>query len=190
MILELDISLLDKIGDLSLGQLVFLNLVLNDNQTNHQNVSQLLSLVSETEIQDLIDRELLSIEINDSNKIYSKTDTLDQILGFKQTKFDEFYDLFPAIVQRPDGLRGYLRTNSSKCRKLYNQIIGGSIAKHEHIVGCLKTEITNKTLTGKLGYMKTMWRWLCNQEWEVTEEQMKDESNNIVTIETYGTTVL
>lgn len=190
MILELDISLLDKIEELSLGQLVFLNLVLNENQPKNQSVSQLLSLVSETEIQDLIDRQLLSVEHIDSNMVYNKTDLLDKLLKMEKSQFDEFYDLFPAIVHRPDGLKGYLRTNVNKCRKLYGQIVGQSKAKHEHIMACLKTEITHKTLTGKLGYMKTMWRWLCNSEWEATEEQMKDEANNTVIPNSYGTAVL
>jgi len=44
---------------------------------------------------------------------------------------------------------------------------------HEHIVNCLKYEIDNKMQTGKIGYMKTMWKWLTQREWETTEEQMK-----------------
>lgn len=192
MILELDISILDKIEDLTLGQLVFLSLVLNESQNNYQSVSQLISRVEEAEIQDLIDRELLSVEIIADSKVYKKTDKLEQLLETSKSMFDEFYELFPAIIVRPDGLKGYLRTNMHKCRKLYNQIIGGSKAKHQHIVSCLRTEISQRMRTNRLGYMKTMWRWLTNQEWEVIEEQMKDEQGSLVhrEIETYGTTIL
>ena len=28
-------------------------------------------------------------------------------------------------------------------------------------------------MTGKLSYMKTMWKWLTQREWEVIEEQMQ-----------------
>lgn len=56
MILELDTELLDKIEHLTINQLVFLNLVLGNNQTNIKDVLSLISLVNETEIQDLIDQ--------------------------------------------------------------------------------------------------------------------------------------
>ena len=58
---------------------------------------------------------------------------------------------------------------------------------HEHIMNCLKFEIDNKMITGKLGYMKTMWKWLTQHEWEVVEEQMTDECNNSYSYEMYGT---
>ena len=38
MILELDTTLLDIFGEISINQLVFLTLVLNDNQSNNQDV--------------------------------------------------------------------------------------------------------------------------------------------------------
>lgn len=56
MILELDTELLGKIEHLTINQLVFLNLVLGNNQTNIKDVLSLISLVNETEIQDLIDQ--------------------------------------------------------------------------------------------------------------------------------------
>ena len=56
MVLELDISLIDMIKPLTINQLVFLNLVLDVNQKSIKHVSQLVSLVSEAEIQDLINR--------------------------------------------------------------------------------------------------------------------------------------
>ena len=33
-------------------------------------------------------------------------------------------------------------------------------------------------ITGKLGYFKTMWKWLTQQEWEVIEEQLQYEQGN------------
>ena len=50
---------------------------------------------------------------------------------------------------------------------------------------CLQFEIDNKMLTGKLGYMKTMWKWLTQREWEVMEEMMQEE-DNISQQNTYG----
>lgn len=192
MVLELDISILDKIEDINLNQLIFLSLVLNEGQNNYQSVSQLISRVDEAEIQDLIDKGLISVEVNADSKVYNKTDKLEKILDEGQTMFDEFYDAFPPVVIRPDGLRGFLRTNRHKCRKLYNQIIGRSRAKHLHIMACLSTEVRQKMATNNLGFMKTMWKWLANQEWEAIEEQMKDEQGTLLQqeVETYGTTIL
>ena len=74
--------------------------------------------------------------------------------------FDMFYDQFPVYVMRPDGTKGFLRANVNKCRKEYNRIVGKSKAMHEHIMDCLKYEIDERMRTGKIGYMKTMWKWL------------------------------
>ena len=93
----------------------------------------------------------------------------------KNDWFDEFYEVFPVYVTRPDGTKGFLRSNLNKCRKEYNRIVGKSRAMHEHLLNCLNWEINNKMMTGKLGYMKTMWKWLTQQEWESLEEQMQYE---------------
>lgn len=60
MILELDTTLLDIFGEISINQLVFLTLVLNDNQSNNQDVHKFLSRISENDIQELIDNDLIS----------------------------------------------------------------------------------------------------------------------------------
>lgn len=187
MILEIDTEILNRIPNISINQLVILSLVLDDNQSTNQNIHKLLSLVNEEEIQDLINRELLSVTITDNAKIYGKTRKLADLLKEEKSLFDEFYDIFPVYVLRPDGTKGFLRANVNKCRKEYNRIIGRSKAMHEHLCKCLRFELQDKTFTGKLGYMKTMWKWLTQHEWEVYEEQMKlDETNNTYM---YGTTI-
>ena len=178
MILELDTSLLNKFS-ISINQLVFISLVLNDNQINNQDIHELLSRVNEEEIQDLIQRNIIVVTISDDNKIYSPSkELLDFIKKNEQSMFDEFYEVFPIYVTRPDGTRGFLRSNINKCRKEYNRIIGKSKAMHEHLLKCLQYEIEDKMRTGKIGYMKTMWKWLTQHEWETIEEQMKVETPN------------
>ena len=94
-------------------------------------------------------------------------------------------------VTRPDGTKGFLRANINKCRKEYNRIVGKSKAMHEHLIKCLQFEIDNKMLTGKLGYMKTMWKWLTQREWEVMEEMMQEEDNvSQQNIYGYGTRII
>ena len=187
MILELDTSLLNKFS-ISINQLVFISLVLNDNQINNQDIHELLSRVNEEEIQDLIQRNIIVVTISDDNKIYSPSkELLDFIKKNEQSMFDEFYEVFPIYVTRPDGTRGFLRSNINKCRKEYNRIIGKSKAMHEHILSCLRYEIDDKLQTGKIGYMKTMWKWLTQHEWECYEEQMNLEQQ---TANSYGTGIL
>ena len=186
MILELDTSLLNKFS-ISINQLVFISLVLNDNQINNQDIHELLSRVNEEEIQDLIQRNIIVETITDDNKIYRASEQLtDFIKKNEQSMFDEFYEVFPIYVTRPDGTRGFLRSNINKCRKEYNRIIGKSKAMHEHILSCLRYEIDDKLQTGKIGYMKTMWKWLTQHEWEYYEEQMNEQQN----AELYGATVI
>lgn len=184
MILELDSSLFNKIEDLSINQLVFLTLCLNSNQTNHQDIHQFLSRISETEIQQLIDNGYIAITTLDNNTVYKTTDKLKEILGKKEDYFQLFYNTYPIYVTRPDGTKGFLRGNINKCRKEFNHIVGQSSAMAEHLLECLNFDIQEKTMYGKLGYFKTMWKWLVQHEWESIEEQM-----NYNSIETYGTAI-
>lgn len=188
MILEIDTSILDRIPDLSINQIVFLTLVLNDNQIINQDVQRLLSLVNEEEIQELESRNLITTNNVDDTKVISKTQYLTDLLKEDKTMFDEFYDQFPVYVIRPDGTKGFLRANVNKCRKEYNRIVGKSKAMHQHIMNCLRYEIDNKMVTGKIGYMKTMWKWLTQHEWETCEEQLKVEQP-IENISNYGTDI-
>lgn len=174
MILELDTSLLDRLN-ISINQLVFITLVLSDIKTINQDVQKLLSLVNEEEIQELISQGLISIQEDGETKVINKTAKLEELLKEDRTMFDAFYDQFPVYVIRPDGTKGFLRANINKCRKEYNRIVGKSKAMHEHLCKCLQFELDHKALTGKLGYMKTMWKWLTQREWEAIEEQMNAE---------------
>ena len=188
MILELDTSLLDKIKDtISINQLVFLSLVLNENQKTNQSVSKLVSQFTDTEIQDLIQKDLIIAEKLPDVTNYKATKKLIQATKPDKALFDQFYETYPIYVTRPDGTKGFLRTNVNKCRSQYNKIVGKSTIMHEHLLKCLVQEMMSKTMQGKLGYMKTMWKWLTTCEWEAHEEEMQIETTK--PIETYGTAV-
>ena len=189
MILELDTTLLDMYEDLSLNQLIFLTLVLNEDQHKSQDIHSFLSRISENEIQELINNNFITVTTSGDNKIYKTTDKLKNYSDREKTWFDEFYEVFPVYVMRPDGTKGFLRSNINKCRNEYNKIVGKSRAMHEHILECLKFEVSNKTMTGKLGYFKTMWKWLTQHEWEVIEEQLQYEQGETVNENSYGTTI-
>ena len=186
MILEIDTSILDRIENLNLNQLILLNIVLNDIKTNNQNIHELISRVSEEDIQYLISERF--IVRDELTNVIDSTQKLKDLLKEDKTMFDMFYDQFPVYVVRPDGTKGFLRANINKCRKEYNRIVGKSKAMHQHLCDCLKFEIDQKMMTGKIGYMKTMWKWLTQHEWEASEEQMNYTTQKQET--TYGNELL
>lgn len=191
MILELDTSLFDIYREMSINQLVFLTLVLNENQSNNQDIHQFLSRISENEIQELVDSNIITVITSGDSKIYSISEDTRKHLKQDKSWFDEFYEVFPVYVTRPDGTKGFLRSNINKCRKEYNRIVGKSRAMHEHLIKCLQFEIDNKMITGKIGYMKTMWKWLTQREWEVTEEEMQFSMEQDINNETaYGANII
>ena len=185
MILELDTSLFKEIENLSINQLVFLTLVQNTNQSDYQDIHEFLSRISETDVQQLIDNGYVTVNISGDIKIYNPSEKLLNLTKPKKEWFDEFYEVFPVYVTRPDGSKGFLRANINKCRREYNRIVGKSRAMHEHLLKCLKYELDDKVTNGKLGYLKTMWKWLTQHEWEAIEDQMND-SNNILKSQDYG----
>lgn len=42
--------------------------------------------------------------------------------------------------------------------------------------------------SGKISYMKTMWRWLVDHQWEESEEEMQDQTETANN--TYGTNIV
>ena len=72
MILEIDTSILDRIENLSINQLVFLTLVLSDIKNINQDIQKLLSLVNEEEIQELESRILITTKVVDDTTVIKK----------------------------------------------------------------------------------------------------------------------
>lgn len=68
MILEIDTSILDRIPNLTINQLVFLTIVLSDIKTINQDIQRLLSLVNEEEIRELEHLGLISIQYDGDTK--------------------------------------------------------------------------------------------------------------------------
>lgn len=184
MIIEIDTNLLEIVGNLSMNQLVFLSLVLDKNQKFNQGITTIIRLVSDNEIQDLIDRNLIQKITDNTKVIYKPTKELTEKITPKDILFEQFYMLYPTMVIRPDGTKGFLRSNIKKCREYYNKLVKGNPQLHDRIISALNYEISDKTITGKLGYMKTMWKWITSHEWELIEEQMNNQTD---TLPIYGT---
>ena len=188
MIIEVDTSLLEKIGNLNIDQLVFLSLLLNENQTFNQDIQNLISLVPDEDIADLNRRDLIVTTHTNDSISYDLSDTSKALLKEKDW-FDEFYEQFPVYITRPDGSRDYLRTNVQKCRQQYKKIVGRSKAMHEHLLKALQYDLTKRMTNGNLSYMKSMWKWLTQCEWENYDEELKYESNQ-VKAKNYGTDII
>lgn len=189
MIIELDTKLLDLPEQLNMNQLVFLSMVLDKNQTTkNQDVRQLVSLIGDDEISYLVQQNLIISIERDDFIVYEPAERLKSFLSNKKDYFDMFYDQYPVYVLRPDGAKSYLRANVNKCRHLFNSICGKSSAMAEHLINCLNFEINKKTREGKISYMKTMWRWLVDHQWEESEEEMNDTVDTH--INTYGTELI
>lgn len=187
MIIEVDTKLMELPEQINLNQLIFLSMVLDKNQKSNQNVRKIVSLISDDEILYLINQGLITSTMTGESITYHPTEKLINFLKPEKNHFDVFYDMYPIYVLRPDGSKSYLRANIHKCRHLYNTYVGNSNAMAEHINNCLAYEIDKKTRTGKISYMKTMWRWLVDHQWEETEEEMSDTTKQT---NAYGTELI
>lgn len=189
MILELNTKLLNLSEDINMNQFVFLSMILDKNQkTYNQDVRKIVSLISDDDISYLINQNLITSIERGNTITYLPTDKLKSALEPSQDYFNLFYNMYPVYVLRPDGSKSYLRANVNKCRNMYNSYVYKSDAMAEHINKCLSYEIEKKTREGKMSYMKTMWRWLVDHQWEETEEEILDTKNTAK--ETYGTELI
>jgi len=184
MIIEVNTKLLHMQENINLNQLFFLSTVLDKNQKTNQDVRKIVSLISDDEIQYLINQNLISSTVERDAIIYRPTEKLTNFLKPSKTYFEVFKDIYPSYVTRPDGSKGYLQTNINKCRHLFDLYTGLSEAMAQHLIDCLTFEINKKMNTGKIGYMKTMYKWLIEHQWEESEAEMQDESK---TTSAYGT---
>ena len=189
MIIDLNLKLLGIDPKINLNQLVFLSMVLNKNQKyNDQDVRKLVSLISDNEISYLIQNNHITSMERSGFTYYNPSKKLLKALEPEKNYFDLFYDTYPIYVTRPDGLKSFLRSNKNKCRKMYNDYIHDSADAAEHLQKCLNYQIQKLTMSGKLGYMKTMYKWLVGHEWEIIEEEMQYQQFKAE--QSYGTELL
>lgn len=187
MIIEVNTQLLKVDPNINANQLLFLSIVLDKNQQNYQDVRDIVSLISDDEIQYLIEQQLITSMERDGSIIYQPTDSLKEAITPKKNYFDLFYDMYPVYVVRSDGSKSYLRANVNKCRHFFDTKCGRSSAMAEHIIKCLDYEISKRMREGSLSYMMTMWNWLTRSQWEAVEDEMND---NAKPVNSYGTELI
>ena len=170
------------------NQLLFLSIVLDKNQPKYQDVRKIVSLISDDEIQCLVQQGLITSIERGNSITYQPTNKLKEALTLEKSYFDRFYDMYPVYVVRPDGSKSYLRANVNKCRHMFNLKVGNSSAMAEHLIKCLEFELDKKMREGKISYMMTMWNWLSRNQWEVSEEEMQDTEQKATN--SYGTELI
>ena len=188
MIIEVNTRLLDMEEQINANQLLFLSIVLDKNQPKYQDVRKIVSLISDDEIQCLVQQGLITSIERGNSITYQPTDKLKEALTLEKSYFDRFYDMYPVYVVRPDGSKSYLRANVNKCRHMFNLKVGNSSAMAEHLIKCLEFALDKKMREGKISYMMTMWNWLSRNQWEVSEEEMQDTEQKATN--SYGTELI
>lgn len=188
MIIEVNTKLLDAFPELNSNQLLFLSIVLDKNQPKYQDIQKVIGLVTDEDIQYLIDNLLIDSMEREDSRTYIPTDKLKEAITPSKDYFDLFYDMYPVYVMRKDGTKCYLRANVNKCRHFFNTKCGKSSAMAEHIIRCLDYEISKRIREGSLSYMMTMWNWLTRSQWEAVEEEMQDTSKQQTNM--YGTELI
>jgi hypothetical protein len=164
--MNIDVDLLTYIPSLTITQLVLLSLVINDQQYISDRIKQLLmQSATDSEIQPLIDKELLTKEVYDNKITLRKGVKLKEILNSKRDYFDDILDLYPKMVTN-DGVERWLHTNTVGSRISYTKYVGNNQALHNQIVDALKAEIEYKERTGTMKYFKQLHNWIYNRNWE------------------------
>lgn len=186
--MNIEIDLFDlKSQNLNINQDVLIKLL-----TTKDDIKSLSDVirVGEMDIANLIEKNILSSEsklTENYDHLFISNEYKEKIK--KEDPFNLFFDLYPIYVKRPEGTKDYLRGNPTKCRLLYNKLVGKSASKHKHIINCLLYEISYKTKTNKMMYFKKMSKWLTSEEWKSTEEMMKDDKETAEEGGGYGTEI-
>lgn len=106
------------------------------------------------------------------------SDKYSRLFLTKNDAFEEFYQLFPVRVLRPDGTNDYLRVDHKRSKLLYRNIVGSDLSKHQMLISCLKREIDDRTKRGQLSFMKRMPMWLISESWKVYADSDAGNQNS------------
>lgn len=177
---EIDTNVL-KILKVNMSQLLFINLIYS--KTSKGKIKEFIksNLIKKSDFDLLIEDKILAedADINDPENIKL---TVDFIKKYKEMSkddfFEEFLELYPKYVVRPDGLKSFIHNNPKRCRQLYKQLVGNNLDKHKHLIKCLLYEINDRELTGTMCWMKTMNNWLTQEGWSYAEQRLEDFNEN------------
>ena len=194
MIIEIDTLVLER-EKLTPTQFYVLQLLSETQTTSLQSWYDTLGFptVVDQELKNLIDLEFLMSYNTSVNIDFTKLKILPKgiaLLGMDRDWFQELVDRYPVKTIRSDGTKDYLRTDLTRCHRLYQKLTNGNLGKHEKIIDCLDYELRIRERENSLGYMKRLPKWLISEEWKAFEERMRDEESKDVEDHIYGTDLI
>jgi hypothetical protein len=177
MLLQVDVESLIK-NRVSADQFLVTQLI---NDKNYDLLNQYLGLYSSDEIKSLF-LNLVKVGLVDNYNNIDQYDVTKLTVRPSFMKvlaqgdfFNEFLQVYPASVVRPDGVKDYLRTDLNRARKSYSKITGNKLIIHQSILEALRFEILLRKKENNLAYMKKLPKWLASEEWKIYEQRIKDE---------------
>lgn len=172
MLIEIDLKTCKDL-QVTPNQLIYIKLLIDSTPSQIKTFAGVCG-ISQEDVNSLIERGILD-PTSSAESIWKNKLTESFLSSLEQVNyFDEFYAAYPKMIIRPDGLKDYLRTDITRCRRYYDQIVGKSRIKHENMMKCLIYDVDLKRKTNKMGYMKKMPKWLVSEEWKVYEEIIAD----------------
>jgi hypothetical protein len=187
MLIEIDLEEAKKL-QITVNQFLLLKFAIdNVNIKPYQSVIQ----INDNDIEELIALGILEENSRYDKKDLSKLVITNEFMNRLKSRdfFDEFYEMYPISVTRPDGTKDYLRGNIARSRKIYDTHVGKSRSKHENMLSALNFEVSNRSMSNKMGYMKRMYSWLLSEEWTLYDEFLKDKKVQKQINEVYGTKI-
>lgn len=180
MIVTIDTDKMFKLG-ITPDEYTFLQLIQNKALTSARKLVDKVPTLTYSTLEKLTQKRLIhhsqepgAVVPIDVSKVIVRSTFTGEVN--KDDLFEEFLLEFPGKIIRPDGSHDYLKTDLNKSRKLYGTLVKKDEALHKQIMECLRLEVATRTRTGKLGYMKRLYKWLTTDEWRVWQSVLQ-ESN-------------
>jgi len=173
MIVTIDTDKMFKLG-ITPDEYTLLQLIQNRALVSAAKLIQKVPTLTSSTLEKLVDKRLIHNTNQDGKMDVTRIMLRNTFVGEvkKDDLFEELLLEYPGKVVRPDGTNDYLKTDLTKCRKLYIQLIKKDEVLHKQIMDCLKLEVRERNRTNKMGYMKRLPKWLLSEEWKTWQQQL------------------
>jgi len=167
-ILKVDLFKVNHLGLDLIEYLLLMKLHGLNNNLNYPVFYKLLD-VEKSYYDCLVDKGYLKKELFDKYVLTSKA---NELFDVGDTKFEEFYEMYPQKV--PDGIGGFrpVSTNdpnsksAGKTRDLFRKITEGNATLADEIISGLKIELDHRNASGSMQYLPNIDSWLNGHNWE------------------------
>jgi len=188
MFVNVDVEKMLKLK-LTGDEYIFLDLLYNRKFPLAKKVARSNGFLSDESLRSMIERRLVH-NMNlpgelDVSKIIVRKWASEQ-LEESHDYFAELLKHYPVKVTRPDGSTDMLRRELPNSRLIYNKLVKGKPELHQEIIRCLITEVSERTRTGQLKYMKRLPKWLAAEDWKVYLPLMNQNINKDAAEAGYG----